>query len=1733
MIYSNKYINFVLQVSSRKIILMSLLVLLLLTMSAIAQDKKNRPLPKPNKIKDTKKPKKERKIDATMNKSYSVASGSNVSFPNQVSEGLSDGSLNHNLPLLSIGGRGDLSYSPTLNIRSDWSVETQFEEYDQVYYYYPQFLGTDDNDYGFYGTLNYNVGYGPGVLLFKREKLDNSYGPTLTLTRIYFKTSTGTIELRDSLFQGQTKNGANRGQHFVSNDGSAMTFISDTAVLDYASPPPISDRYPSGYLKFADGTTYRIDNGLVSFAKDRNGNQMSFSYLTPTYSSPVISSVTDSNGRTVQFEYNVQEASPYGLSDKITYQGFGGATRIVHVSKTTLGNALRSGETLKDLTALFPNSDSYGGTFNPTVISKVWLPDGRSHKFLYNSYGELARLESPTGAIVEYDHIGYGEDEGGFWRGYPDDNQNACIYRQLNEKRTYLNNTTLLTKDTFQFESNWGSPYGYETLSTIETFDGQSGAKLSKVKHYFYGNTLLSMLYAGVFNYPYWKDGREYKTEILDINNNVLFRNEMDWQQRAHVSWYNPIYGYFDPPVDVRLIEKREIDVVSNLVAKTSYGYDEFNNVTDKWEYDYGTGQAGSLLRYTHTDFVKGSYIDNFNVSSPHLRRLPWQSWVSSDAQGNNKGALTLIEYDNYTTDSNHAALLSRVNVVGHDSNYGATKIDRGNITKVTNYTEANSASGPISVYSQYDILGNTVKSIDAKGVASLTNYLDNYGFPDGESRNNSAPSQLNGLNTFAFPSNKTQALGFTAYVQFDYWTGSIVNTEDINGNISKMIYNDPFDRLTQAVSSVGTPNEIQSNTVYDDINGRVETKKDLYNLNDNLQRSESFSDSLGRVYETKKYDSNGFISTKTEYDVLGRVKRISNPYRQSQNEPIVWTETFYDWLGRLTSTKTPDNAVSTTSYSGNTVTTTDQTGRTRRTITNAAGQLVRVDEPNNQGDLGTINNPAQPTSYFYNVLGKPVKITQGGQNRFFLYNSLGQLIRARQPEQASNPNLTLSDSITGNSLWSESATYDPNGNKITAVNANNVLTTNSYDIMNRIVSVTYNDGTPSINYTYENSNIPFSKDKLTKVTNGISTTDYTSFNSLGMILTHTQTIDNQAYPTSYKYDLSGNITEQTYPSGRVIKSVLDSNGALAAITSQKTLGSPIETYASEFNYTTIGGIKSLKLGNGLYETTQFNYRLQITEQGLGFTTVDTSLWKVNYDYGNADNNGNVKAQIINAGGAVFTQINQYDSLNRLTETQEISGGQQTWKQNFGYDRFGNRTQFSQIIGSNQLPINSQTLPLIDYATNRFTSGQGYEFDSNGNLTRDYEGRQFTFNAEDKQVLVKDVNNQVIGQYFYDGTGKRVKKLTATEAVIFIYNAVGQLVAEYSTNTPSGQPSKVSYLTNDILGTPRITTDPQKQVISRRDFLPFGEELTRANYGNDSVRQKFTGYERDNETGLDFAQARMYANRFGRFVGIDPVGPNLKNPQTLNRYQYCFNNPIRCFDKSGGYGRDVHMALTMALAYAAGFSGIDALRIGLSTQNPDDDERKNPLPFFNDVARSQYHFTTEERRNDMWSIFTYSSGNSRAWGYRGPSVWEALGDYLHAQQDSYSHDGFGPWLGQAPSGFRNWKWARIWDWADFYHEAEQVDVTINDPKKAEEMAQFVFDRLLIAREIMGRNNHLSSDTLIPARSPLNYEDIKDAVMEFIKAKKDTEEEIQVASKKLWEAIIEIQEREAKPDTPYR
>ena len=1479
--------------------------------------------------------------------SYQLSGFDNINYFN--------GNLSVNLPLATVGGRGEASFSPTLSLgNTGWHVEVLREQQGSCN---PPYIQCNYQNIftPVFGNGNaLKAGLGPGgmrvIQTGRYDTVDCSAGLpphfSETLTTITFvMPGDVTVELRDEAYDGKplsvgschTGDGPSRGTVFKAHDGSGITFVSDTAILDYLAA---SDNLtPSGNVYFKNGVRYRIDNGGVSRITDRNGNWINFTYNASGYIA------TDSLGR----ETTVTEQS-YPNVTTITTKRQNNETRTTRIRYYDTDNECQPLNFGQAFSFFNGATREPGASYTLTCHStKIELPDGRYYRVKFNPYGEVSRIELPTGGATEYDW-GSGDvtPHGEVTISGNQYNARGFVYRRVTERRMYDNGAS---------GANYTSKI---TISggTVKEYAAGSPDPISRTDHFFYGDPMSSFFSSAPYYNEDWRSGKEYQTDVYSGDGGQLLRRVHNtYQQRAPVGWYyqwcSSCPANFEPMNDPRLVETVTTLADSNQVSKTTsinpatqaVGFDQYNNQTDVFEYDFGSGAPGALKRHMHTDFMTDpSYVNLY----AYLRSLPLHTWVAGPTAPRQSSqpidpdptprptpqqlqeyiySRTDYEYDNYANSGNNALLTDRLNVIGHDANYNRDYSTRGNVTKVTSYGDAINQTEAVSSYANYDILGNVVKTIDGKGYVSTISYNDDFGSPDNEARTNTAPGQLNGQSTFAFPTSGTNAMNWiVGYTQYDYFTGQAVNSEDINGVISKTVYNDWLDRPTQTVTAIGTDFERQTTINYHDDLHQVEQVADLNALNDNLIKSESFYDGLGRTVKSRKYEAaGGYIETQSVPFVMVQdpetsIRRVgakqTNPYRPAEVDaahPIVWTTALSDALGRNIKTITPDGAIVKTDYSGSTTTVTDQAGKQRRSVTNALGQLTRVDEPNDGGQLDVNGTAAQPTSYLYDTLGNLTTVTQasgtaaqcGGaancsQTRSFVYDSLSRLKQAINPESG-----TIS------------YIYDSNGNLTNKTDARGVQTSYIYDALNRVTNRNYlapaglpNYGaTRNVAYTYDN--LPYAKGKLTKVSSADSTTEYTSFDSLGRVLAHRQATDGNVYQTGYNYNLSGALIEETYPSGRVVKNTLDADGDLAQVQSKKNQNAGYQNYAGAFTYTAAGAVSSMRLGNGRWESTIFNSRLQPTQIALGNVQNAANLLKLNYDYGSNDNNGNVKSQQITVptvgANAGFTAIQNYnyDSLNRLKDASETVSNSQTWKQTFQYDRFGNRTFNTSNNNTTTLAANCPTNvcnPSANTANNRLT---GASYDFSGNTTTDAENRTFVYNGENKQTAVLNSSGQSVGQYIYDGDGKRVKKISALEVTIFVYDAGGKMVAEYSTATnPTPQ---TNYLTSDNLGTPRISTDQTGAVISRHDYQPFGEEavtaqrVSRSDYQGDAVRKQFTGYQKDEETDLDFAQARYYDKNLGRFNSADNFLNDTKvsDTQSWNLYIYVRNNPLTLNDPSG------------------------------------------------------------------------------------------------------------------------------------------------------------------------------------------------------------------------------------------
>ncbi|MEN6630849.1 MAG: RHS repeat-associated core domain-containing protein, partial [Candidatus Polarisedimenticolia bacterium] len=223
-------------------------------------------------------------------------------------------------------------------------------------------------------------------------------------------------------------------------------------------------------------------------------------------------------------------------------------------------------------------------------------------------------------------------------------------------------------------------------------------------------------------------------------------------------------------------------------------------------------------------------------------------------------------------------------------------------------------------------------------------------------------------------------------------------------------------------------------------------------------------------------------------------------------------------------------------------------------------------------------------------------------------------------------------------------------------------------------------------------------------------------------------------------------------------------------------------------------------------------------------------------------------------------------------------------------------------------------------------------------------------------------------------------------------HALGQVVAERTWTTSMGTLPKVTFHHRDHLGSLRVATDAAGALADAHDYYPFGGEMGPV---ASSSRKKFTGHERDEETGLDYMLARYYPGSMGRFLSVDPgfdVQP--ESPQSWNLYGYVGNNPVNAIDSDGRTEksalqliRDNAGAITLAAAVATYVTNVPVKA--------------------EEIARIVY----EENRNDF-NIVRGNDSNvlnriSQGLGVGGPEVKNAVGEELMRKGLSNADRSFG------------------------------------------------------------------------------------------------------------------------------
>jgi RHS repeat-associated protein len=226
------------------------------------------------------------------------------------------------------------------------------------------------------------------------------------------------------------------------------------------------------------------------------------------------------------------------------------------------------------------------------------------------------------------------------------------------------------------------------------------------------------------------------------------------------------------------------------------------------------------------------------------------------------------------------------------------------------------------------------------------------------------------------------------------------------------------------------------------------------------------------------------------------------------------------------------------------------------------------------------------------------------------------------------------------------------------------------------------------------------------------------------------------------------------------------------------------------------------------------------------------------------------------------------------------------------------------------------------FSTAYAISGHDLFYDANGNLIKG-DGYYYEYNDANQLTKVRNDNSSgtIIAEYAYDNTGKRIKKISYTESgnktTYYIGNHFETEIIQNSSGTftknttyyhvnnekvakdvNDGATVTTSYYHTDHLGSSSVITDESGDLVERTKYYPYGSMRE----GGEANKYYYTGKELDMDTGLYYYGARYYHPTFATFTQADTIIPDVYDPQSLNRYTYVLNNPLKYIDPTGHLG---------------------------------------------------------------------------------------------------------------------------------------------------------------------------------------------------------------------------------------
>ncbi len=734
--------------------------------------------------------------------------------------------------------------------------------------------------------------------------------------------------------------------------------------------------------------------------------------------------------------------------------------------------------------------------------------------------------------------------------------------------------------------------------------------------------------------------------------------------------------------------------------------------------------------------------------------------------------------------------------------------------------------------------------------------------------------------------------------------TGSVSYTYDANSNLTTKTDNrgitinyspstspiDPLNRVTETTHSDGTPTEYFT---YDNYTGW----------------GQPHGASIGKLVYAVTSSASGTEADLFSYDAMGRINHIEGATPSEAGHAAHWTQMEYDLAGNLVRLLYPSGRIVSQGFDG-------------------AGQLNSViyaaqSTPYGSIEGGTTVNYPYVSSIAYFANGSPQTINYG--------NGAKEQLKQNNRLQTCEISGILSPTVGGQMVMDRQQFFsDITGTQCLPTPQNNG---NIWHIVDG-TNTTQGSGQRSQSFTYDsvnrlsywNTNLMTGKSRSQTFgygsfgniieTSGVNMPNYTPLYDAKNHLTPASIYCSPSPsatsvdPANPGYDLSGNLLCSGINMYGAQAYVYDAEGRISQAQTEAT-GS--NTYAISGSYSYDAQGNRIRKDQGNFASSQ--YTEYVWDGGQVLAEKDqTGAW-VDYIYANgkkiakADSaetlihaHGSDTGNNFSAQGYVFG-----DPLRPVQVGDKIS-----WRQfNLGNGNvssglflgFGNNTDSSgplqdttgtfAVAGGGNGQWQMRTADLSAYAG---LTINGLALDSSWGATGTWD----TWYAD-------------IAVYRSDGTvdtffnGMPVSPAGSYYVANPSAQTDGQVCIERGTScvsVTSAQPAGAGalathYYLDDHLGTTQMEFAGGGWPVWRGEFSPFGQELDAE---PTAMHYKFTGKERDTESGLDYFGARYYASNMGRFMSTDPIWvtkERLADPQRLNLYTYAVNNPLRYTDPDG------------------------------------------------------------------------------------------------------------------------------------------------------------------------------------------------------------------------------------------